>query len=79
MGTVFRMITKIIAEISGAAMKNISESFTSIVSAMTAAPMTRNGARTARRMNIFTPFWTVIESFVRRLTSEDVPTLSMLE
>ena len=56
MGIVWRMMKKIMAEISGATMKNISESFRSIVTAITAAPITRNGARTARRMNIFTPF-----------------------
>ena len=72
------MMKKMMSEISGAAIISTSESRISIVNAITAAPMTRNGARTARRMNILTPFCTVMESLVRRFTSEEVPILSML-
>ena len=70
-------MTNITNEMSGAATKNTSESLTSIITAIAAAPITRNGALTARRMNIFTPFCTVIVSFVRRFTREDVPIRSM--
>ena len=65
------MMKKITAEIRGAAMNITPDSFQSIVTAMTAAPMMRKGALTASLMNIFTPFCTVLVSLVRRLTSED--------
>ena len=40
----------------GAAIRKIRDSLKSRIMAMTAAPIIRNGARTARRINIFTPF-----------------------
>ena len=55
-GTVLRIIVKMISEITGATTKKISDSLTSIITAITAAPITRNGALTASLMNIFTPF-----------------------
>ena len=73
------MMKKIIAEISGAAIKNTSDSFKSIMTAITAAPITRKGARTASLINILTPFWTVFVSFVSLFTSDAVPILSTLQ
>ena len=77
MGTVFLIIINITKAISGAAMKNITASFASIITAITAAPTTRKGLLVASLMNIFTPFWTVFESFVSLFTREDVPILSI--
>ena len=61
-----------------ATIKKITDNFKSIRIAITIAPITRNGERVASLINILTPFCTVFESLVRRLTSDAVPTLSIL-
>ena len=62
---------------TGAAIKNTMESFRSSIIAITAAPIIRNGALTARRINIFTPFCARTVSFVTLVIRDDVPNLSI--
>ena len=77
MGTVFFIIATIITAITGAAIRKIRDSLKSSSIAITAAPIIRNGARTASRINIFTPFWARLVSLTRRVVREDVPNLSI--
>ena len=76
-GTVFFITHTIISVIIGAAIRKIIDSIKSRVIDMTAAPTIRNGARTARRINIFTPFWASTVSFVIRVIRDEVPNLSI--
>ena len=49
------------------------DSFRSIRIAIIAAPIIRNGQRVARRIIMFRPLCTVLESLVIRVISEAVP------
>ena len=62
---------------SGPAIKKINDSRQSSITAITAAPITRNGARTTRRISIATASWSWLTSLVIRVISEGVPIWSI--
>ena len=74
MGTVLRITAYSTSTISGVDTRNTRPICALMVKAMTMEPMARNGARTARRMNMFTPVCTWLASLVRRVMRESVPT-----
>lgn len=78
-GIVSNIMTASAAAITRAAPKNMSESFKSMIIAMTIAPTAMKGARKTRRMNIATPCWHWLTSAVSLVMSEVVENLSSSE
>ena len=58
---------------SGAARKKINASFQSMMTAITVAPITRNGARTTSRISMATASFIWFTSLVIRVIREGVP------
>ena len=73
MGTVARMMSQMISEMTAVAATNSSVSFGLMENAMISAPMTMNGERSSSRSVRLTPFCTWLMSLVMRVTSVGVP------
>lgn len=66
-----------IRERRGMTQRNVDASWLSTVKAIIAAPKTTNGDLMKRRRNMLIPFWTSIESLVRRVIIVGAPIRSL--